>query len=194
MFSPRATCGSNSVSSMAYQAPLPPRACSNAWAHQQRQIDDRPRTHERLSERNGLDEGRRGIVGRGERGAGWQRWLDVSSPRQSCRFGGQLLGMIPRGARPSDGDGGRRSSDRCPAAPGGSDHAGTPRWPGRSGDGSGSRSVGGQDRERRPRWGAVPCCAARPAARNSAVPACRDVLARAKSPWSAQLQQAAPHA
>src|SRR5215218_1972258 len=29
----RTTCGSSSVSSMAYQAPLPPRACSKAWAH-----------------------------------------------------------------------------------------------------------------------------------------------------------------
>ena len=30
---PRATWGNSSVSSMAYQAPLPPRACSKAWAH-----------------------------------------------------------------------------------------------------------------------------------------------------------------
>src|SRR5688500_17237431 len=33
MLSPRATWGRSSVSSMAYQAPLPPRACSKAWAH-----------------------------------------------------------------------------------------------------------------------------------------------------------------
>ena len=33
MLSPRATWGTSSVSSMAYQVPLPPRACSKAWAH-----------------------------------------------------------------------------------------------------------------------------------------------------------------
>ena len=33
MLSPRATWGSSSVSSMAYLAPLPPRACSTACAH-----------------------------------------------------------------------------------------------------------------------------------------------------------------
>jgi len=31
IFSPRAMCGSSSVSSIAYHAPLPPRACSNVW-------------------------------------------------------------------------------------------------------------------------------------------------------------------
>src|SRR5215213_1042684 len=33
MLSPRATCGKSSVNSMAYQALLPPRTCSKAWAH-----------------------------------------------------------------------------------------------------------------------------------------------------------------
>src|SRR5215213_10149491 len=33
MLSPRAMCCSSSVSSMAYQAPLPPGACSKACAH-----------------------------------------------------------------------------------------------------------------------------------------------------------------
>jgi hypothetical protein len=32
-FSPLATCGRRSVSSIAYQAPLPLRSCSKAWAH-----------------------------------------------------------------------------------------------------------------------------------------------------------------